>query len=692
MPQITVLISEPNAPGSSFLPYVWAVLKSYWERHADDPGAVHWLDPISRRDVIHHGLDAHYEIPPDVLGLSCYTWNWVVNCQVARWAKTRNPHCLVIAGGPDPDYKDPRFFEKHPYIDAIVVKDGEIPFTRILDSHSRGQRDLREIPGLYLPSDPSSLPILNDTSQPHFFTGEASVPSKFDHSPYADQFEILDRLVSGKGQSMMATLETTRGCPYACNYCDWGSATMSKVRRFDLERVEKDIDILAVLGVGLVFLADANFGILPRDLNIADYLADVRTRTGFPSYLHYCTAKNNPDRTVEISEKLFNSNLVREHWLAVQHTDDDVLRIADRSNISAGKYREVATKLTQSGIPCFVQLILGMPGDTVEKWKTCLGTLMEWGVHDHYQIAPYCLLPNAPAADPNFLHEWQVETIDRELIDAYGLRNRDARELTISKVVVAFKGYSRQDWAESMTYSALVRALHNMALTRLPSLYLRISYDVGFREFYGAVIDEFIAVESPWSSLYRQIRSVYDEILQNPAAVDDLPLDEFPKFPFYINPNKWAFVQLVKNHDRFSDDLARFLKARFPRAAHVTSVVKYQKSLVLTSDSFDSRSKRIRIDRDWPSYFAKVATSVESAKLPPPQSFRMPRLAVVSAQSVSREGSGEKGEPVSASRRREKWLEYVVGTPNTAGVCNLPHPRIEAAIKLPAFLKALAEV
>jgi putative methyltransferase len=689
MPQITVLISEPNSPGSNFLPYVWAVLKSYWDRHAEDPDAVRWLDPISRRDLIPRGLDAHYEFPPDVLGLSCYTWNWAVNCQVAQWAKNRNPNCLVIAGGPDPDYKDPHFFDKHPYIDAIVVKDGEIPFTRILESHSKGQRDLRAIPGLYLPSNPCDLPIASDTSQPHFFTGKAVVPSKFDHSPYADQFEFLKRLVdSEKGQSFMGTLETTRGCPYACNYCDWGSDTMSKVRKFDLERVEKDIDILATLEVGLVFLADANFGILARDLTIADYLAEIRTQTEFPSYLHYCTAKNNPDRTVEISKKLYAGKLIQEHWLAVQHTDDDVLRIADRSNISAGKYREVATKMTRSGIPCFVQLILGMPGDTLEKWKTCLGTLMEWGVHDHYQIAPYCLLPNAPAADPNFLREWQVETIDRELIDAYGLRKRDARELTISKVVVAFRGYSRQDWAESMTYSALIRTLHNMALTRLPSLFLRNSYDVGFREFYGAVIDEFIAVQSPWSGLYRRIRSVYEQILRDRAAVDDLPLDDFPTFPFYINPNKWAFVQLVKNRDRFYAELARFLKARFPRASHVASVVDYQKNLVITSDSLNTRGLRFRTDCDWPSYFAKVGLSIDSAKLPPPRSFRMPRLAVVSAHSSGGESSGANGAAVGASKRWEKWLEYVVDVPNTAKACNLPHPRIEAAIKLPSFLSA----
>ena len=29
-----------------------------------------------------------------------------------------------------------------------------------------------------------------------------------------------------------ATLETNRGCPFACTFCDWGSLTYAKIRKF----------------------------------------------------------------------------------------------------------------------------------------------------------------------------------------------------------------------------------------------------------------------------------------------------------------------------------------------------------------------------------------------------------------------------------------------------------------------------
>lgn len=404
MNQPRILISEPNAAGPTYLPYVWAILKSYWEHFGTDPNAFNWIEPIFLRQTVEGGLDKHCGEPPDVVGLSCYTWNWDLNCKVARWAKERNPECLVIAGGPDPDYKDPDFFRKHSYIDMIVEKDGEIPFNKILETFLKGKRDFRQIPGLYLPSPTRSLKMVEDSEIAHITTGKAEVPTTFDYSPYLEQTEHYERIMSSlkpNTRFTFATIESNRGCPFSCNYCDWGSSTMSKVRKFDMSRVNAEIEWLAKLGVDYLFLADANFGMLPRDIEIADRLAEAKGKYGKPKRVYYSSAKNNPDRTVDIALCTYVAGLTEEHVLAIQHTDLEVLKAADRSNISAAKYREVVAKLAVLGIPCEVQLILGIPGDTPQKWKKCLADLMEWGVHDNYQISPYALLPNAPAACPS---------------------------------------------------------------------------------------------------------------------------------------------------------------------------------------------------------------------------------------------------------------------------------------------------
>src|SRR4030095_204717 len=162
-----------------------------------------------------------------------------------------------------------------------------------------------------------------------------------------------------------------------------------------------------------IMLADANFGILPRDLEIADLLIEARRQHGYPRFIHYSPAKNNPNRKVAIAKKFVASGISPLHPFAIQHTNEEVLAAADRANISVANQREVAKAVVSVDIPTLVQLIVGIPGDTYELWKTCLTDLMDWGLHDNYQVFSYALLPNAPAAAASFQERWEIETIER---------------------------------------------------------------------------------------------------------------------------------------------------------------------------------------------------------------------------------------------------------------------------------------
>ena len=113
----TILISEPNAIDEMpYLPYMWATLKSYHERHGATVDDYEWLEPIYHRGDPSSLLEPYRDTRIDVLGLSCYTWNWDIERRLARRVKEENPDCYVVVGGPDPAYKDPQFFIQNPYI------------------------------------------------------------------------------------------------------------------------------------------------------------------------------------------------------------------------------------------------------------------------------------------------------------------------------------------------------------------------------------------------------------------------------------------------------------------------------------------------------------------------------------------------------------------------------------------------
>src|SRR5262249_42218501 len=147
----------------------------------------------------------------------------------------------------------------------------------------------------------------------------------FDHSPYLDQSAYLERLVQARGPGVFgAVWETNRGCPYSCSFCDWGSNIMSKVRRFDIERVRAEAEWIARMGTQVILLVDANVGILPRDTEIADFLCAAKAKYGYPKSIYYSAAKNNPERSIEIAQKFAAAGFIDSHFMAVQHTRKEV--------------------------------------------------------------------------------------------------------------------------------------------------------------------------------------------------------------------------------------------------------------------------------------------------------------------------------------------------------------------------------
>jgi len=639
--RLTVLVSEPQSfQGMVYFPYMWAILKSASDRSPDLGSRVEWLDPIFMKGAADSLVAPFAERPPDVLGLSCYTWNWDLQCAIARRMKSINPACLIVAGGPHPDYKDAAFFARHPYLDAVVVKDGEIPFSRMLTGMLADALDLAAIPGLYLPGGEGG----------HRYTGPAEVPTRFDHSPYVDQSAYYERLVEQSGgRHFEAIWETNRGCPYSCNFCDWGSATMSKVRQFDMARVQAEIEWFARMQVNGVMLADANFGILPRDPDIADLINDVRGRCGYPRFVHYSPAKNNPDRTVAIARKFVASGVSPVHTFAVQHTDETVLAAADRANISVAKQRQVAKAAVADDMPTLVQLIVGIPGDTYELWKTCLTDLMDWGLHDNYQIFNYALLPNAPAADRAFLERWKVGTIARHLPkEGTGQRSADDTDLLTSvDLIVESTSFSRADWVRMKTYAAFVRALHNLSFTRLPAMYLHFSHAVSYREFYDRLIDEHFAA----SSLYRRLSDHFQAYLDRGDAIEDVPFDSIASPRLSFEAGRWVFISLCWELDRYVAEMRAFLESAFPQAPNLASALAFQRNILIQPDYDHRTGTSFAIDRDWLTYRDAARRFTEFQRLSEPD-------PIAARVVVSDAGPDLDWADRDAAGRWLAWLDY----------------------------------
>jgi putative methyltransferase len=436
---------------------------------------------------------------------------------------------------------------------------------------------------------------------------------------------------------------------------------MSKIRRFDINRLENEVDWFGQMKIGMVFCADANFGIFARDLDLAERLNTAYRAYGYPQQVNYSAAKNDPERVVAIALKFVETGICSNHMFAIQHTRQEVLEATDRSNISTDKQVQVVKSLMANGVPITVQLILGIPGDTLELWKGGMADLMELGVHDDYETYFYSLLPNAPAAEPAFMKHWEVETIDRYIFTGAKPLWKPA-ELDVrsnrSRLVVQTKTFSREDWLKMFTFTVMVKALHNASVTRLIAMYLRLTHGVSYLTFYESVIEDFFATNPLTRAWYDEVMTCYRNFLEHEDARDRIMLADLPIFQYALEPSRWIDVQVCRNLDRVFEALKTHLLARFPDVPHLASVIDYQRELIIVP-TYDRRlGKTFVTDFDWPGYFAEATARAGSEFLDEPE------FLPGSAVEVSDQTCGEKGWLVrpldwKVDGGDERWVAWI---------------------------------
>jgi len=291
----------------------------------------------------------------DLLLCSCYIWNWEISTYLAREVKKINPNCLIIFGGPQIPEDTNGFFEKYPYVDIIVHGEGEYTLRNILQEYLK-DKNWNNVKGISTSSfrTPPQERI-NDLSE---------IPS-----PYLTNL-IWDLVDKDCGVDWDCSWETNRGCPYQCTFCDWGSATFTKVRKFLEDRLFKEIELFADNKMRYISCCDANFGIFQdRDLLIAEKLKNQALEKKYPKKLGVAWAKNTTEKILPIARELRDGGIIGGVSLSVQSLDPTTLKNIKRANIKFDKFSDLTEVFLENGIPTYTEIIIGLPGETLQSFK-----------------------------------------------------------------------------------------------------------------------------------------------------------------------------------------------------------------------------------------------------------------------------------------------------------------------------------
>ena len=566
-----------------YLPYVYGLLRAYIEdREPELASQLMWGKPLIIERPVAKLLDEIDE-DTDVLAMSCYMWNFNRQMKLARLVKERNPDCKVIVGGAHIPNDLGDFFLKHPYVDVTIHGEGEISFAEVLKN------------------GPDGLPGVSTA----FWNGGPVGPKLpkdiVVKSPYtAGYFDDYVRKLNDAGIEYWGLWETNRGCPYQCTFCDWGSALMNKVRRFDEERLHKDIEWFGIMGVDRVFIADANFGLLPRDIDIAKKMAHVKEVTGSPKEMRATFAKGSNDRVFEISRIFADAQMSHGTTISMQSMDEQVLAAVKRANIGTAKYADLQVRFNQVDIPTYTEMILGMPKETKDSFIGGVCTLLEGGNHDDIKVWELMMLPNAPMRAQ--MDTFGMKTVRKNL---YLESPRTlADEIETKDVVMETDTMSFEDWVDTYLFSIMVQALHCGYWTRYVAMYMRGQHVISYRQFYEELMHWAMGDKNSvlGQALWKLKNKLYEYADNQTNSLWQKIHSDFG--PRRCQPSDWLWFEIAAKSNQFYADLQVFDNTAFLLFdLHYTDVCRYNQWLMLDIDYDPEIGKRFTFEADWDRYF-----------------------------------------------------------------------------------------
>ena len=435
---------------------------------------------------------------PAVLGLSSYIWNTNYNEEFARKVKARWPECKIVIGGANVPDTDIMYFENKPYIDYLIHQEGEISFSGLLKSFI-GEQDETQVPGISINQNGKRI----TTGSSVRVNDLTDVPSPYLTGLFDD---IVKKYHGRSDMTLNGIIETNRGCPFMCTFCDWGGTTFSKVKKFDITRIEAEVKWFAENKIEYINNTDANFGIFKeRDMAITDMLIATKQKYGFPEIFDTNWNKNNNQVTVEMASKLLNAGMMRRFTASLQSMNPDVLKAIKRTNLNGDQLDNIVDDARKIGISVSTEMIVGLPEETYESWKSGICHLLKDGFI--VESFPLSLLQNSEMNIPAYKKQYGLVT---KSVKSYFSNHVDEWQ----DMVVGTRTMSQQMMSRVWLWTWLTNKLEANGFTHIISRYLEKHHNILQQDFYEAMLETFLTDKNSVYYPHLQKWSKYAENLE----------------------------------------------------------------------------------------------------------------------------------------------------------------------------------
>ena len=371
---------------------------------------------------------------PNIVGITAMTFTLLDVLKSAEIAKKCYPKSKIVIGGPHVQiYPEETINLKN--IDYIVLGEGEKIFLELIENINNPEK-LKSIKGLVFKENNR---IIN-TGRPDYFNNLDEIP--FPPREFLSYKKYSSLLAKEK---VITTMFTSRGCPFACNFCD-RPAMGKNFRARSAESVVNEMEECLKLDIKEIFIYDDTFTVdRQRVINICNEIIkrnlkftwDIRARV------------NTVDE--ELLSSLKKAGCIRIHF-GVEAGTEKILKVLNK-NISL-EQALIAFKLSRKiGIQTLAYFMIGSPTETEEDVLQTIKFMNKLDP-DFVQIT---LLTPFPGTK---IYQW---ALDQKVFETDYWR-----EFAINPV----SGFKTRYWTKELSQKELERLL----IVAYKKFYLRPSY------------------------------------------------------------------------------------------------------------------------------------------------------------------------------------------------------------------------
>ena len=426
---------------------------------------------FKRPSLLSEALDQN---KPDIVMFGDYMWNEKLSLFYAQAVKTFYPEALVVFGGPNfsiESYNNFEFLNNNRCVDIMIEGDAEIPSKKIALSYFEFNGDIEALKASKIPNTKSITIENNDMLSGDVVDNRIGVGNvSLDELPSPYVSGAMDAFFE---DAAIPLLESNRGCPYSCSYCQQGTKYFSKVRYYNHERIGQELQHIAhtvkdKFDMQVVEFTDPNFGMYKNDTEVFKAIRNVQDNYDYPKEVWCSSGKSQPERIINNAMILKeNSIMIRA---ALQSTNETTLKDVARTNLPL----EAVSRMASKEVDTYSDIMLGLPSETKESYISGILSVIDQGI-DEFSMPQTIILKGTPMEAKSYIEKYDLRTKFRvipECDGVYSVRHYTARVTETEQVICSTSTMPFDEYLECRKFNLVVMIFHNTRLLRPLYMYM----------------------------------------------------------------------------------------------------------------------------------------------------------------------------------------------------------------------------